>query len=209
MLSGLSDNLEASAGPSSVAALSKDNDTLIWYFWFLIITFYTMAKSKKTILLMRHAKSSWDDSSLRDFDRPLNSRGKGDAPKMGSYLNEITMTPDLIVSSPAARAKATILEVIKELGLEESVITWNEDLYYGSSKAYLDAIQSASEDVNVVMTVGHNPMTENAIAALSDKPFNEHVPTATIACFEANVPSWSDVGVGSCRLKWLVSPKSL
>jgi len=168
-----------------------------------------MAKSKKTILLMRHAKSSWDNSSLRDFDRPLNNRGKGDAPRMGSYLNEVKLTPDLIVSSPAARAKATILGVIKELSLIESAITWNEDLYYGSFEAYLDAIRSANEDVNVVMTVGHNPMTENAIASLSDKPFNEHVPTSTIACFEANVQSWSDVGVGRCRLKWLVSPKTL
>jgi phosphohistidine phosphatase len=168
-----------------------------------------MAKSKKTILLMRHAKSSWDDSSLRDFDRPLNSRGKRDAPRMGLYLSEIGTAPDLIVCSPAARAKATILRVVKELGLNEDVITWEEDLYFGGSDSYLNAIRRAPENAQIVMTVGHNPMTESAIASLSDKSFNEHVPTATIACLETEVESWSDVSVGSCKLKWLVSPKKL
>jgi phosphohistidine phosphatase len=168
-----------------------------------------MATAKKTILLMRHAKSSWDDSSLRDFDRPLNSRGRRDAPRMGLYLSEIGIAPDLIVSSPAARAKATILHVVKELGLNEDVITWDEDLYFGGFDTYLNAIKNAPENAQIVMTVGHNPMTESAITALSDKPFSEHVPTSTIACFETEAGLWSDVNVRSCKLKWLVSPKNL
>ena len=158
---------------------------------------------------MRHAKSSWDDSSLRDFDRPLNKRGKKDAPRMGAYLNEIGMIPDMIVSSPATRAQATILGVIGELGLKQSVITWNEDLYYGSSDAYLTAIRSADDSVTTVMTVGHNPMTESAMETLSDKLFHNHVPTAAIACFEVNVDSWKEVGPGKCKLKWFVIPKDL
>lgn len=158
---------------------------------------------------MRHAKSSWDDSSLRDFDRPLNSRGKRDAPRMGSYLSEIGVIPDMIVSSNAARAKGTILRVVKEIGLKEDVIIWDEDLYHGSSEAYLNAIRNTGEEVSMVMTVGHNPMTEIAIADLSDRPFNEHVPTATIACLEVNADSWNDVKPGTCKLRWLMSPKSL
>lgn len=158
---------------------------------------------------MRHAKSSWDNGGLRDFDRPLNNRGKKDAPKIGAYLKEIDLIPGLIVSSPAARAKATILGVVNELGLKEDLINWDEDLYYGSSKAYLKAIRSASENMDVVMTVGHNPMTEDAMAALSDKPFHQPVPTAAIACFELHVDTWKEVVPGVCTLKWLVTPKDL
>lgn len=168
-----------------------------------------MPKPTKTILLMRHAKSSWDQEGLRDFDRPLNNRGKKDAPKMGAYLKEIDLIPGLIVSSPAARAKATIQGVVNELGLKEDVINWDEDLYYGSSKAYLKAIRSASENMDVVMTVGHNPMTEDTMAALSNTPFHQPVPTAAIACFELNVDTWKEVAPGVCTLKWLVTPKDL
>lgn len=168
-----------------------------------------MAKSPKTILLMRHAKSSWGDSNLKDFDRPLNSRGKKDAPKMGQLLKRLNLIPDLIVSSPADRAKATILSVIRELELDEEIITWNDDLYYGGSGDYLYAIKNTPEDCNTVMTVGHNPMTEQAIADLSSRPFNGAVPTATVACFESNVEKWKDVRPGECALKWIMSPKDL
>lgn len=168
-----------------------------------------MPSSPKTILLMRHAKSSWGNSNLKDFDRPLNSRGKKDAPKMGQLLKRLNLIPDLIVSSPAARAKATILSVIGELELSDKTIMWNDGLYYGGAEDYLDAIMNAPEDSNIVMTVGHNPMTEQAIADLSNRPFNDAVPTATIACFEADVQKWKDVKQGECTLKWVMSPKDL
>lgn len=168
-----------------------------------------MSPSPKTILLMRHAKSSWGDSNLKDFDRPLNSRGKKDAPKMGQLLKRLNQVPDLIVSSPAARAKATILSVIRELEVDEKTITWNDDLYYGGAGDYLDAIMNAPEDCNIVMTVGHNPMTEQTIANLSNRPFKNAVPTATIVCFEANIENWKDLRPGECTLKWVMSPKDL
>lgn len=168
-----------------------------------------MTKSPKTILLMRHAKSSWGDSSLKDFDRPLNSRGKKDAPEMGQLLKRLNLIPDLIVSSPAARAKATILSVITELELDQKTILWNNNLYYGGGSDYLNAFRHAPKDCNIVMTVGHNPMTVQAIADLSNSSFDGSVPTATIACFEANVEHWKDVRPGECELKWIKSPKNL
>lgn len=165
-------------------------------------------KNRK-ILVMRHAKSSWSDSGLKDFDRPLNKRGERDAPRMGRYLAEAGILPEQIVASPAARAKATILAVADAASLEPDVINWNEDLYFGSSGAYLEAIQGCSDMANVVMTIGHNPMTERLIYALSGDRFNEAVPTAAIACFSADVESWTELKPEDCTLEWFVKPKEL
>lgn len=164
---------------------------------------------KKKLLLMRHAKSSWTNPGLRDFDRPLNSRGKADAPRMGKYLKELQLIPDQIFSSPAERAKSTVLNVVRELNLPASLITWNEDLYYNGAKSYLNAIRRADDQSEVVMTVGHNPMTEDAISALSGDSANKAIKTATIACFEFEIDSWKEIQFGPEALKWIVGPKDL
>lgn len=163
----------------------------------------------RKILMMRHAKSSWEDSSLSDFDRPLNNRGLRDAPRMGAWLREIGVIPDLVISSPAARAKATALHVTGELELNRKEIVWDQDLYFNGSRAYIDAVRNADDIISTVMTVGHNPMTESAIASLSEKPFNHTVPTAAIACFEFKADSWKNLETGSCKLLWFMRPKDL
>lgn len=161
------------------------------------------------ILMMRHAKSSWEESGLKDFDRPLNKRGKRDAPAMGEFLRDSGMKPDLMISSPAARAKATALHVAKAAGLELQDIHWNENLYFNGAMAYVEAIRSAGSNVKIVMTVGHNPMTESAISILSDKPFHKAVPTAAITCLKVNGSTWQDVLEGSCSVLWMKRPKDL
>lgn len=158
---------------------------------------------------MRHAKSSWNDSSLRDFERPLNSRGKRDAPRMGQFLKEQGLIPGQIFSSPAARAKATILHVVKELGVREKQINWTEDLYFNGGNAYLDAIFSADESTNIVMTVGHNPMTEQVVSVLNGSASLLTMPTAAIACFQSSAGNWGLVSPENCRLQWLQVPKEL
>lgn len=158
---------------------------------------------------MRHAKSSWDNPGLRDFERPLNNRGKKDAPRMGKYLKELQLIPNQIFSSPAERAKSTILKVIRELDLPESQITWDKNLYFNGAQAYLDVIRHADDSSDLVMTVGHNPMTEDAISALSKHTSKKAIKTASIACFEFTVDSWKDVQFGSDALKWIVGPKDL
>ncbi len=166
------------------------------------------AKSKK-VLLMRHAKSAWDNPGLKDFDRPLNKRGKRDAPRMGRYLKELQLTPNQIFSSPAERAKLTILEVIRELDLPTSQITWDENLYFNGVSSYLDLIKSADESSSILMTVGHNPMTEDAISTLSGHTSRKAIKTATIACFEFEIDSWQSVEPSPDALKWIVGPKDL
>jgi phosphohistidine phosphatase len=168
-----------------------------------------MSSKTKKVLLMRHAKSSWNNPGLRDFDRPLNKRGKKDAPRMGKYLKELQLIPNQIFSSPAERAKSTILKVIKELELPVSQITWDENLYFNGAQSYLDVIQYADDSSDLVMTVGHNPMTEDAISALSGHTSTKAIKTATIACFEFSADSWKDVEFGPGALKWIVGPKDL
>lgn len=158
---------------------------------------------------MRHAKSSWNNPGLRDFDRPLNKRGNRDAPRMGKYLKELQLLPDQIFSSPAQRAKSTILKVIEELDLPIRKIVWDENLYFNGSQSYIDAIRNAQDSSEVVMTVGHNPMTEDAISALSGNTANKKIKTATIACFEFEEDSWKNIQFGSDSLKWIVGPKDL
>lgn len=166
-------------------------------------------KSQKTILLMRHAKSSWDNPGLRDFDRPLNKRGERDAPRMGKYLKGLDIYPDQIFASPAARAKATILHVINELDLSEERITWDEGLYFTGPDAYIGAIRRSVIKSKIVMTVGHNPITEEVIERLIGKNINEHIATATIACLQTEADSWSEVEYGSCSLQWITKPKEI
>ena len=161
------------------------------------------------ILLMRHAKSSWEDRRLRDYDRPLNKRGKRDAPAMGAFLKKSDMVPDLIISSPAVRARETALLAAGEMDFDPDRIVWSESLYFDGPDAYIHAIRRAEPGSLCVMTVGHNPMTEYAISLLTGIRNQEAVPTAAITCLEVSVGSWDDLKPGSCSLLWMKRPKDL
>lgn len=158
---------------------------------------------------MRHAKSAWDDPSLRDFDRPLNKRGERDAPKMGMYLRELGIVPDQIFSSPANRAKSTTLHVVEQLDVRKKIITWDEDLYFTGAISYANAIRRADAESSTVMTVGHNPMTDEVLSLLANEPIRKNFATATIACLETDIENWADLQYGTCSVKWMVSPKDI
>ncbi|HMB40895.1 MAG TPA: histidine phosphatase family protein [Balneolaceae bacterium] len=163
----------------------------------------------KTILIMRHAKSSWSSPYLKDFDRPLNSRGKNDAPKMGLFLKQKQVIPQKIYCSPAKRTRATLKKVLKEINADEGIAEFVDDLYFSGYDAYIEAIRSTSPEKDIVMTLGHNPMTEESISILSSTPVRQPVKTATIACLTCSIANWSDIKPGSCELKWITGPKDL
>ncbi len=163
----------------------------------------------KTILIMRHAKSSWDDSSLRDYERPLNTRGKHDAPAMGIYLKKIGVVPDHIISSPAHRARQTVLLLSNALNLSRDAISWNEDLYYQGIEAYLKSIRGAPDSVNTILIAGHNPAVEHIITLFSADQIKKDITTANIACFTTGVENWRGVDPENCTFKWLVRPNNL
>src|SRR6478609_6616404 len=114
----------------------------------------------KTLYLVRHAKSSWDDIDLSDFDRPLNDRGKKDAPKMGKRLKERDIFPDVMLSSPAKRALETCKAIAKALSFPEEKITTDKRLYHASEDQLLKVVQGLKDrhdNVEVIMIFGHNP----------------------------------------------------
>lgn len=165
----------------------------------------------KQILLLRHAKSSWDDSSLKDFDRPLAKRGRDDAPRMGRFLKKIGYLPAHIVSSPAQRAKETIGLFLGAAGMDEEIVVWNEDLYYGSYRDYLQAVAEAPDDAERILLVGHNPKMEDAAGELcgGENGASIRMPTAALVCFEHPANRWEQVRPGTAQLKWMMIPKVL
>lgn len=165
----------------------------------------------KQILLMRHAKSDWDHPGLKDYDRPLSKRGMNDAPVMGGYLQKIEHKPDLLISSPATRARQTTELVAKDAGLNEGQISWNKDMYYGGVTDYIQAIQGASEEVSRLMLVGHNPLMEHTVSLLagSDQELLVRMPTAALVCLDVHALKWSAIKPGHCTFKWMMIPKVL
>jgi phosphohistidine phosphatase len=160
----------------------------------------------KTLLLLRHAKSDWDDPSLRDFDRPLAARGKRDAPRIGKALRKRGPMPDLVVSSPAARAKATIEAVLKAAKLDIK-IRFDETVYGASSPELIGLIRRLPDSSACALLVGHNPGFEDLVGILSGS--SERMPTAALACLELPVDSWENVSDREGKIAWLITPKQL
>ena len=160
----------------------------------------------KMLLLMRHAKSSWDNPSERDFDRPLADRGKRDAPRIGRALKERGPVPDLIVSSPAARARETVEAVIKAAGFT-APLQFDDNIYEASLAELMRVIRSQPDDSSTVLMVGHNPGFEGLIYRLSGA--SERMPTAALAAIEFQVDRWQDIEDGQGKLLWHLTPRQL
>ena len=160
----------------------------------------------KTLLLLRHAKSSWDDSSLKDFDRPLSARGKRDAPRMGKALKKRGPLPDLILSSPAMRARETVEAVIKSARMESS-LQFEETIYAASSAELMRVVRRIPQSIACAMMVGHNPGFEDLAARLTGTA--QEMPTAALACVEFRAGRWEDIQDGEGVLRWLMTPKGM
>ncbi|MGW8250880.1 MAG: L-2-amino-thiazoline-4-carboxylic acid hydrolase, partial [Anaerolineales bacterium] len=144
----------------------------------------------KTLYVLRHAKSSWKDADIPDHDRPLNKRGKSDAPRMGRLLREQDLVPDLIVSSTARRARDTVALVVDESGFYGDVL-WSEDLYAAGPEAYVEVLQALPDQYGRVMVVGHNPGLEELVAMLTDEW--ARLPTAALAEVSLGIQSWAEI----------------
>jgi len=145
----------------------------------------------KTLVLMRHAKSSWDSPGLLDHDRPLNDRGRQEAPRMGRRLVERGIEPEVIITSTAQRARSTAELVAGELGTPARRILVEERLYAASVETVLRIIRSLDNRISRAMLVGHNPeMTELATRFSKSA---ESMPTAAIAVFTFDATSWAEV----------------
>lgn len=159
----------------------------------------------KTLFLIRHAKSSRDDSTLPDRGRPLASRGKHDAPKMGKRLAKRNVKVDLILSSPACRALQTAEIIAREIDYGLKGIAVDDRLYPGAVGDMLDVIHKLGDKLERVMLVGHNPALEELAHRLSEKITD--MPTCCIAEFTFNTQSWPDVGRKTLATVALECPK--
>jgi phosphohistidine phosphatase len=161
----------------------------------------------KTLYIVRHAKSSWDDSSLDDFSRPLNDRGKKDAPRMGKRLKEKEITVDLMISSPAKRALKTCKAIAEVLEYPESKIKLEKRLYHADEDSIFSILKSINEPNNVVMIFGHNPgLTEFANSLLGE--FIMNIPTAGVVGGRLNIESWAEIKRGCGSLLFFDFPKN-
>ena len=156
----------------------------------------------KTLLILRHAKSSWDNARLADHDRPLKARGKQDAPKMGRLLRRLDLTPDLIISSTARRAHDTAELVSEACGYEEEVLL-TEDFYHAGPEEYIEVLLQLPDTLTRVMVVGHNPGLEMLLETLTEDW--ERLPTAALAEVALPIAHWAELTEatsGALRQLW-------
>ena len=146
----------------------------------------------KTLFLVRHAKSSRDDPSLPDRDRPLDDRGKQDAPRMGRRLARRDVKPDLLLSSPALRALTTAELIAEEVGYKRKDIVVDDRLYASDPDDLLAVIRALDKKLNCVMLFGHNPEFTDLARRLSSEII--HMPTSAVVEFNFDTKAWSDVG---------------
>ena len=159
----------------------------------------------KTLFLIRHAKSSWDDTALPGKDRPLDDRGRRDAPKMGKRLAKRDVKPDLILSSPARRALTTAEIIAKKLDYKRRDIVVDDRLYVCAADDLLNVIQTLGDNLERVMFFGHNPELTELAHRLSSEI--THMPTCAVAEFTFNAKSWSNIGRATVAKVALDYPK--
>ncbi len=143
----------------------------------------------KTVYFIRHAKSSWSDMSLKDFDRPLNKRGKRDAPFMAQKLQEMGVRPDAILSSTANRAFTTATHFAKALGIGRNEIVEAPSIYEAYYSTVLKIVQNQPKHWDTILVFGHNPAF-TSIANSFEGDYIDNVPTCGIVKVSANVDDW-------------------
>ncbi|MEM7281242.1 MAG: histidine phosphatase family protein [Pseudomonadota bacterium] len=163
----------------------------------------------KTLTLVRHAKSSWAHPELRDRNRPLKGRGERDAPKMGAYLKSQNVKPDRVISSPSVRAWKTAVVFAEKLGIPESDIVSEENIYEAGIYDILRILDDIPEETNHLMLFGHNPSITQVYNFLSDSPnIVENIPTCGVATLNFKSESWFRLRESSGATSMLVFPKN-
>ena len=144
----------------------------------------------KTLLVLRHAKSSWNDSALDDHERPLNERGRRDAPRIGELVQEYELLPDVVISSDAVRAQLTA-EALAEAAGYAGEILFDERLYLASPAEIILVLRTMREDAETIMIVGHNPGLEELVERLTGE--RQDMPTAALAQIGLPIDRWRDL----------------
>ena len=166
----------------------------------------------RELLLLRHGKSDWSND-CSDFDRPLNSRGQRDAARIGRWLGEQNLLPDIVFSSPACRAAQTAKMLCASAGLEVAVTVLVERLYLASLGTLLDFLRAVPAEHRRILLIGHNPGLEDLVEHLSEAAKHHRrqgklLTTASLACLALN-EDWPNVGRDSAEFQRIVRPRAL
>lgn len=170
----------------------------------------------KTVLLLRHGKSSWDDPALADFDRPLAKRGEKAAKAMGKVLAENAPRPDLVLCSKSLRTRET-WDLARRAFAEAPPVELREDLYLASAAGILRMLQRLPASHSTVLVIGHNPGFEDLARRLAGPDsvpeaaalLREKYPTGALAVLEAGIGSWADLKPRGARLRDFFRPRDL
>lgn len=168
-----------------------------------------------TLCLLRHAKSSWNDPSLSDFDRPLNDRGKDARKLIKRWFKDNKVSPDLVICSPSKRTRET-LEPLLDLWKTKPEIVYAEETYEARASDLHEVLRKRAKDARNVLLVGHNPGIQNLALDLIQDGYDKHVkrlrskfPTGGIARLTAKPDDWRRMSSGSFRLKDFAVPRDI
>lgn len=162
----------------------------------------------RTLYLIRHAKSSWDNPGLRDFNRPLNDRGLHDAPAMAIFLKKQGVVPDLLVSSPAKRALTTALFFAEAFGFGNEAVVLEQNIYEAAPQDILHIVSLLPDSADTVLLFGHNPTLTDVANRFSEKNI-DNIPTCGIVQIESKADSWQAVDTGNAVVKKHFFPKEV
>lgn len=167
----------------------------------------------RELLILRHAKSAWDTDAPTDFERPLAKRGRKAAPRVGRWLNQKGLVPDYVVSSPAERAKQTVLAVCGQLGISPEKLNWDQRIYGGGTASLVGVLRESPAEARRIMIAGHNPGLEMLLQFLCESPVpypgdGKLLPTAAVAHLRI-LTDWEDLDRGTANLLSLTRARSL
>jgi phosphohistidine phosphatase len=160
----------------------------------------------RILYLLRHAKSSWADSALRDFDRPLKKRGREAAERIGQRMAEEKLGNPLVICSPAVRTRETAEIVLTSANLQVEP-RFDERIYEASLRELVQIVTEIADDKQVALMIGHNPGFEELLSFLTGE--HRRMPTCALAKIKFGDLSWKDVRAGEGSLEWFIAPKEL
>lgn len=170
----------------------------------------------RTLSILRHAKSSWDDPALADFDRPLAARGLKAAPAMGRQMRVLGLKPGLVICSPARRTRETAALALDAFGGVASPIAYDERVYEAPGRRLVERLREVEVGVSEVLLIGHNPGLQELTFLLTGgripprfSSLTEKLPTGSLLVFSLPGDGWSAIGEGQATLVQFITPRSL
>lgn len=167
-----------------------------------------MHHDRKELILLRHGKSSWEDLTIPDMQRPLIPKGEKRTKLIASYMKKNNILPQLIISSPAKRTYDTALIIIDELQLEKNIIHTDDSLYFVNVEQYSAVVQKVDDNIQSVMIIGHNPMLTNFCNLFLTNKI-DNLPTSGLCVLEFYTPSWANIFQCENKVLHIVFPKKL